>query len=160
VETNLRFCDQLLILQKRINARRLLHVSSVITSSQKHQVVAAETEAESSVEGKPPYSRLKIATELYLKENHQQGELGIIRPGFILGAGLNDPIPGMAKLLPTQHLLGLGAAGVVVPIIDRDKLNAGMLWLCEIEFPQRQVVALFVNKDSPTRADYLKYCCD
>ncbi len=160
VEGNISFCAQLLALQEKLGARRLLHVSSVITASLVDEVVTEATAIDRRFDQKPPYSKLKIATELWLSDHHRFGEIVFIRPGFIAGEGLNDPIPGMAKLLPTQRLLGLGRSRVVVPIIGRDMLNEGILRLCSVPLPRSQTVALFTDKNSPTRQEFLSYCCD
>ncbi len=160
VAANLAFCEELVRLCEKLGVRRLIHISSIITTSLGPDVVTEDTPAEASHTQKSPYSKLKIATENWLAQNCTCPELVMVRPGFIVGPGLADPIPGMAKALPSQHLLGLGARDTTVPFISKAILDEGMVRLCTATMPGRRAVAMFVDRNSPTREEYLQACCD
>ncbi len=159
IEENLRFLQVLNQLLVAIKCRRFIHISSVSVLAPSTKRVSEKDDPPSDFRQKGPYARLKIATERWVTQHVTHCEIVLVRPGFVVAPGLPDPIIGIGKLLPTQKILCLGHRKSIIPIVSRQILNEGLLRLCTIPLPARRTTAMFTGPDSPTREDYLNYCC-
>jgi len=159
VNENLEFCAILSRLVQSFGVRRLVHISSISVLPAISGTVSEITPADQDMRDKGAYSQIKIATELWLSEHIDHCELVIIRPGFILGKGLADPIVGIGVRVPTKHLLGLGNSRSIVPIIARSILHKAIERALSIPLNSKQTVLMLVDPESPSRVEYLQYCC-
>lgn len=160
VDMNLKYCEALASLARRLTVRRLIHLSSISVLPAANGTATEATMPEPDYRHKGDYARIKIATEIWLVRNLTECETVMVRPGFIVAPGLADPVVGMAKALPTQRLLGLGVASSIIPLVDRDIVDEAVEKLCSVLLSQRTTYVVLVHPDSPTRADYLSFCCN
>jgi len=151
----LRFCSD-----RRIN--RLVHVSSVSVYPSSRKVVNESTGMEADPARRGTYGAWKIAADAELIENKPQDlHLVLVRPGFILGPGLVNPIVGNAFRLPSNRLLCLGSSRAILPVISRGLLHEALVRALQapIQHTGDPTVVLLVNPESPTRLEYLEVCC-
>src|SRR5262249_33476761 len=97
--------------------------------------------------------------ERWVTDHVTHCELVLVRPGFVVAPGLPDPLVGIGKLLPNQRILGLGHRNSIIPVINRQILSEGIARLCQVRLQRQRTTVLFTAPDSPTRAQYLEYCC-
>jgi predicted dehydrogenase/nucleoside-diphosphate-sugar epimerase len=159
VETNVRFLQSLNELLIAIDCRRFIHLSSMSVLPAVSRTLNEKDDPPRNFRQKGAYARLKIAAEWWVTDHITHCELVLVRPGLIVGPGLPDPMVGIGKLLPTQRILGLGRRDSIIPVISREVLNEGISRLCEIPLPTRRTVVMFTAPNSPTRAEYLNFCC-
>ncbi|MBI1840566.1 MAG: NAD-dependent epimerase/dehydratase family protein [Verrucomicrobia bacterium] len=157
LEANLGFLKTLLRIGEILQVWKLIHISSVSVVSRKSRGVDESTALEENVRHKGDYSRLKIETERWLRKSWKRGVLEIVRPGFILGGGLVDPIIGIGKTLPLGRLLCLGSASCVVPVIHREAVHRAIARLIARRAAPPLASYLLVSPQSPTRREYLRF---
>src|SRR5262249_30683009 len=105
-------------------------ISSISSYKASVKVVHEEAEIETEPQRKGPYGALKTATDLRLIDTvPKELKLSLVRPGFVLGAGLLSPIVGTAARLPWNRVLVIGNAQTVIPLIARDSVNEAIVQL-------------------------------
>jgi len=160
LDCNLHYLKELNKLLKATHCQRFIHISSISVLPPVNGTVTEQDEPSKNFHQKGAYARLKIATELWVTANMTHCEIVLVRPGFVLGPGLLDPIIGMGKLLPTQRIMGMGHRKSIIPIISRSILNEGITRLCALKLADRRTTVMFTDPDSPERQHYLEYCCE
>jgi len=160
IQQNEEYTQALLKLCQQRSIRRLVHVSSISVYADRAGTVNEASPCERNASRKGSYGALKVASEISLLQHRPPGlKLSLVRPGFILGKGLDDPIVGMAYRFPWNRLLILGNGSAQVPLTSRHLLNLSMAEIVE-SVPQDDVeVFLIADSNSPTRAEYLEDCC-
>jgi len=160
IEPNLRYIDALVRFCAEAQVKHLVHVSSMSVYRASVRRVTEDAQVEPRPERKGSYGSLKTATELHLA-SHVSGstKLSLVRPGFILGQGLVDPIVGTGIRLPWNRLLALGNARSQFPLISRDMVNASIVRV--VSQPPAGAVErlILVDPGSPTKGEYLRACC-
>lgn len=159
LERNLAYLSAVRELLNQVRCKRFIHISSVSVLPPVSGTVTEQDLPPEDFQQKGGYAQLKIATERWVTDHVTDCELVLVRPGFIVAPGLLDPIVGIGKLLPTQHLLGLGSRKSIIPTISRELLNEGIVRLCKIPLQERRTVIMFADPESPNRGEYLQYCC-
>lgn len=158
VEENLTLADQIIAAARARNVSRVIHVSSISVLPAVSGMVNEATPAVAH-RWKGEYSKVKVAVELRFEEAVRDRQLLVVRPGFIVGPGLADSLPGIARLLPTSHLLGLGNRGSIIPLVARDHVNDAICRLVGLADAPSGERYMLVSPDAPTRADYLAFHC-
>jgi len=160
IEDNLSYLDSLLELCRRAAVGHLVHISSVSVHRGSVRVVHESAEVETDPSRKGSYGGLKVATEAHVRVKLPETiKLSLVRPGFVLGAGLENPIVGMAFRLPWNRLLLLGSARNHVPVTTRERLNEAVARVVASPPEAREEALLIADGDSPTRRSYLETCC-
>ncbi len=160
IQSNLDYIDSLLDFCRRNQVRHLIHISSMSVYPASASVVEESTEMETDPLQKGSYGSLKVATDLHLlKQRPAELKVTLVRPGFILGNGLIDPIVGMAFRTPWNHLLLFGNAKNVLPLTTREVVHACVARAVG-RLPEEEVETLLLaDPNSPTRKEWLTECC-
>jgi len=158
VEENLTLADQVIATVRARNVSRVIHVSSISVLPAVSGIVDEATPAVVH-RWKGEYSKVKVAVEIRFEEALRDRQLLVVRPGFIIGQGLADSLPGIARLLPTGQLLGLGNRDSIIPLVAREHVNEAICRLVELANVQAGERYMLVSPDAPPRADYLAFHC-
>lgn len=157
VATNEAFAQSVTTFCAQRNVKHLVHISSVSSYRAKVRLVNEEAELEDDPTRKGSYGSLKVASDLQiLRCCPAQTKLSMIRPGFILGKGLIDPIIGTGVRAPWNKLMVLGTASTTFPIISRATLNQVILKVLTDPPAAARESLLLVADNSPTRREYLE----
>jgi predicted dehydrogenase/nucleoside-diphosphate-sugar epimerase len=160
VLANESFARELLAFCRERSVPRLIHISSVSVHSAKERQIREDTAVETDLSRKGVYGAWKVAAERILVEERPSGlALTLIRPGFILGGGLLNPMPGIGIRLPSGHVLALGNARSILPVIGREQVHQAVLAVLSTAAPASVERLLLVAPNSPTRQEYLDACC-
>lgn len=160
LEQNGRFIDELLRYCEQCNAGHLIHISSVsvYAASVRHVVEDAEVEQDAGKKGS--YGALKVLQDLHLQQRKcRELRVSYVRPGFILGSGLANPVVGMAVRLGGGFVLQLGSGKNVVPITTRKLVSKAVSRLAEDDATDRDQVVMIADMESPSRHAWIVECC-
>jgi len=159
-EENVQYLSSLLEFCRRHRVGHLIHVSSISVYRASVRQVSERAASETDPSRKGAYGALKVATDnLLLAQRPADLRLSLVRPGFILGEGLVDPIVGMAFRAPWNRLLLLGNSANRVPVTTRDLVSESLLRVLQSPPAEDVEVLLLADNDSPTRREYLEACC-
>ena len=158
VAENLALADQVIAAARARDVHRLIHVSSISVLPAATGVVNEATAAVAH-RWKGEYSKVKVAVELRFEEQVRDRVLLVVRPGFILGPGLADSLPGIARLLPTGDLMGLGHRHTIIPLVARDHVNEAITRLVTLADARSGERFMLLAPDAPTRVEYLDFHC-
>jgi nucleoside-diphosphate-sugar epimerase len=156
IQRNNDYLAALLRLCRRVKAAHLIHISSVSVYRGSLARVVEDSPIESDPNRKGSYGSLKVATDQFLLA-HVPGELKLtlLRPGFILGRGVMDPIIGMGFRFGLNRVLMIGSGRNVLPVTSRDIVNEAVARVVD-KPPDGPVQALLVlDNQSPTRREWL-----
>lgn len=160
VEQNERFARALLQLCESRQVRHLVHISSISVYRATERMVREDTPIEEDPSSKGSYGGWKVGAEWRLiRECPAALRLTLLRPGFILAEGLLSPMPGVGLKLPTNHLLAIGNAKSVLPVVTREQVHEAVATVLELPAAGSPEVLLLAAGDSPRRDDYLELCC-
>jgi nucleoside-diphosphate-sugar epimerase len=161
IPPNLAYLDSLLQLIREQRIPHLVHISSISSYKGNVRVVTEDAPLEKEFEKKGSYGSIKAATDDYvIRHVPKETKLSLVRPGFILGEGLLNPIVGTAvRYPPSNELLVIGNAHSHIPMISRTQVNDAVRRI--IEKPPTAPVEAFLlaAPNSPTRLEFLKACC-
>ncbi len=159
VEENVAFVEEVAKYVDANQVPHLIHLSSISSYADELSLVTEYSRTEDDWSKKGSYGRLKVATDVRLTELFQNRPgLTLVRPGFVLGSGLGDPIVGTGARIPGNNVLVLGASNAILPIVTREQVHEA-LWASLNRGPGEQTqVLLLADRDSPTRAEYLRHC--
>lgn len=152
---NEAYLGSLLQLCAAKGVRHLIHMSSISVYKGSVGLVheTAETEADPSRKGS--YGAVKVVQDNYLKRRCPESlPLTLCRPGFILGAGVMNPLVGTAFRTPYNFLLGFGNLKCHIPITTRDLVNQALVKIVATPPAGREVVVL-ADKASPTKRAFI-----
>src|SRR6266480_1147701 len=140
-----------------LRVRWMIHISSISVLPSDREVVDESSPAVDQ-RWKGAYSRVKADAEHFLIQEWRSSPLLIMRPGFILGEGVVDPIVGIAMRLPMGFLLGLGNQRTVIPLVTRETVHNALAQLVKAlpEEPKLRTFML-VSPTAPTRREYLDF---
>ena len=158
IEENLALADQVIATARAREVSRVIQVSSISVLPAVSGPVNEATPAVAH-RWKGEYSKVKVAVERRFEEAVRDRLLLVVRPGFILGPGLADSLPGIARLLPTGHLMGLGNRHSIIPLVAREHVHEAIGRLIELADGQPGERFMLVSSDAPTRAEYLAVHC-
>lgn len=162
IERNKNYLDSLIRLCIAKRVKHLIHISSVSVYPGKTSKIDESTPMETNPDTKGRYGALKVASDRHLLKNlPSHVHLSLVRPGFILGKGLVDPIVGMAFRTPFNRLLVLGDRKNVVPITTKELVHQAICKLA-LAKPAPETASnayLLVSPDSPTREVFLNFLC-
>jgi predicted dehydrogenase/nucleoside-diphosphate-sugar epimerase len=152
---NEAYLESLLQLCKAKRVRHLIHMSSISVYKGSVRLVheGAETETDPSQKGN--YGAVKVVQDNYLKQHCPTTlPMTLCRPGFILGAGVMNPLVGTAFRTPFNFLLGFGNLKCHIPITTRDLVNRALVKIVATPPAGREVVIL-ADKASPTKWEFI-----
>ncbi|MFH1921973.1 MAG: NAD-dependent epimerase/dehydratase family protein [Planctomycetota bacterium] len=156
---NIEYIDALLRFCEDHSVAHLVHISSVSVYRSGTDVIDESTELETHPERKGPYGSLKVATDRrLLAQKPRDLRLSLVRPGFVLGSGLGNPIVGNAVRLPDNTLLAVGNARRQFPVVSRVVLNDIVKRVLESPPADEVEVVLAVAPNSPDLHAYLAAC--
>ena len=162
VEPNQAFMQSLLTFCFGSGVKHLIHISSCSVYAGDLKLANETSPVETDVTRKGPYAALKVAQDRFLLENMPPIEklnVTFVRPGFVLGPGLLDPMVGMAARLPWNKLLILGDERNSLPVIQRDQVDAALVKIVDRVPMQQASVYILVHPSSPSRRVWLDECC-
>jgi nucleoside-diphosphate-sugar epimerase len=162
VEPNQVFMQSLLTYCLERGVKHLIHISSCSVYAGDLRDANETSPVETDVTRKGPYAALKVAQDRFLLEKMPSIDklnVTFVRPGFVLGPGLLDPIVGMAARLPWNKLLILGDAKNSLPVISRDLVDASLVQIVGHPPTQQGEVYILVDPQSPSRKVWLDECC-
>jgi nucleoside-diphosphate-sugar epimerase len=158
VERNIQYLKSVLQFCQKHFVKHLIHISSISVYGT-IPTITEHTPIESQSDKKGPYGMLKVSTDLYLEKNLPAGvHLTLVRPGFILGPGMVNPIIGIGIPLPGNQMLVMGNPDRPIPLVSRDLLNKALVRIAVDPPPSSVEVLLLTDSQSPTRRDYLSAC--
>ena len=140
--------------------KHLIHISSVSVYSGDESHVYEDAIVETVPEKKGSYGSLKVAQDLYLN-THAPADmrLSMVRPGFILGPGLMDPMIGMGVRFSKNKVLLIGDKGNQLPVIRRDQVHEAVAAVVKSSEDSKRDAFLVLDNGSPTRQQWLDACC-
>jgi nucleoside-diphosphate-sugar epimerase len=160
IEENKQYLKQLLDFCVLKRVKHLIHISSVSVYPGSLVDIDESSPIETEPNAKGAYGALKVASDNFLLQNVPEAIcLSLVRPGFILGEGLVDPIVGMALRTPFNRLFVIGNRKNVVPITTREILNRAISELVRKE-PTKAASKqpyILVSPNSPDRLTYLRH---
>jgi nucleoside-diphosphate-sugar epimerase len=160
VEENGAYIDELLRFCETCGAERLIHISSVSVYAGSVHHVVEDAAVEQDPGKKGAYGALKVIQDLHLgKRKNTRLEVVYVRPGFILGKGLENPIIGMAMRLGGGLVLQLGSGRNRVPVTTRQLVNDAVTRLTATQLDETEMVVVVADKGSPSRREWLEECC-
>ena len=152
----LRFCRE----QAGRPVQHLVHISSISSYKASLRLVDESAEIETVPERKGNYGSLKVATDQYLLQHVPADmKLTLIRPGFVLGAGLVNPIVGTAARLPWNKLIVIGNGKSIIPMTTREVVNEAVARVVSNPPTDNREVLVLADPGSPTRSQFLDVCC-
>jgi nucleoside-diphosphate-sugar epimerase len=160
IEKNNRFLESLLRFCASHHVKHLVHLSSVSVYSGDASHIVEDAPVETVPSRKGSYGSLKVGTDLYLAEKTPADlRLSMVRPGFILGMGLMDPMIGMGLRFMHNRVLVLGDAKNQLPVVTRDQVNDSIVRIVNLPETQKREAFLILDPNSPLRDEWLKGCC-
>ncbi len=159
IAENEQYLQQLIDFCLQKGVKHLIHISSVSVYPGRLVDVDESSPIETNPSAKGAYGALKVASDNYLLHNTPDSIcLSFVRPGFILGKGLVDPIVGMAFRTPFNRLFLLGNRKNHVPITTREIVNRAVTVLAQKETTalKSKQCYILVSPNSPDRLTYLK----
>ncbi len=130
---------------------------SVYKASEK--IIIENAQIETDPKKKGDYGAWKVATENYLLENKIDGlRLSLLRPGFILGEGLVNPIVGNAFRTPWNKLMLYGTKKTIMPLISRESVHQTVIKILTTHSDKPVNIYALVDNASPSKEDYIKKC--
>ena len=158
-ENNVAFLRTLVAFCLGRSVKHLIHFSSISSYVANEKLVVEDSPIEKRPDRKGSYGSLKAATDLFMEREFPRSiKLTLLRPGFILGPGLLDPIVGTAIRIPSNRLLIIGNAGSTMPITTRELVNNALATIVEQPPAGDREVVMLVDPRSPTRHEYIQYC--
>jgi len=159
LKKNETYLKDLLQLCKEKSVKYLIQISSISSYKDKIRKVDEESEIERDPANKGSYGSIKVAQDVYLMKNLPDDlSITYVRPGFILGEGLPNPIIGNGFRTPWSNIVILGNPKSKLPLISREQVNIIIAKLVKINESQPQVV-LLADSNSPSKKEYLNKCC-
>ncbi|WP_050030475.1 NAD-dependent epimerase/dehydratase family protein [Verrucomicrobium sp. BvORR034] len=160
VRENEELWHQILDAARKLNPSRLIMISSISVLSS-NLGLADENAPLEDHPWKGEYARIKIAAERVVRSTWKESPLFVLRPGFILGEGILDPMVGMGRALPGGWMLGMGSHRTTIPLIERDAVHACVARLLDIPAAAETAETyMAVMPDPPSRGEYLKFMCE
>jgi len=144
IADNIAFCGQVLELCRKLQCRRLLHLSSIAVYDVRRGAIRETTASVRDEKGWPFYAGVKIATDEHLLKNGSDCQVVFVRPGFILARGLGNAMVGSAAQLPGGLDLILGNPRQFFPVVSRSDVQS--------------VLRKAVDPASPARREYIGAC--
>ncbi|HEX8523541.1 MAG TPA: NAD-dependent epimerase/dehydratase family protein [Tepidisphaeraceae bacterium] len=160
VEPNVQFMESLLEFCRRRSIKHLIHISSISSYKASVKNVTEDAEDETEPLKKGPYGALKVAQDQAIAKGAPAGmKVTLVRPGFVLGSGLVNPIVGTAARLPWNKLLVIGNAHSHIPVTTRELVNEAVVKLTSVPPATDREVVMLASPESPTRYEFLQACC-
>lgn len=152
----LRFC-------REREVDRLIQISSISVYPRAGNRIDESTRMVRDPDKVGIYAGWKVAADRELLEGRQDAvEVVLVRPGFILGPGLMNPVVGNALRLPSDRLLCLGNPHTEIPVISRDLVHDALERAIETVpvAGEERAILLLASPESPSRIEYLQACCE
>ena len=149
----LRFC-------KASHVKRLLHISSISVYDTNITEVNETSKLPDNPLSKGSYASVKVSTDQRLLSQTIYPELKVafIRPGFVMGPGLINPIPGIGFRLPINRLLVFGGGTAALPLVSRSYVHEVVLRVSELaDLGEKEVFHSF-DPNAPDRRTFLQAC--
>ena len=162
IEKNITYIKSLLEMCREKSVKHLIHVSSMSVYIDTLRIITEDAPIKTDPSLSGPYASLKIATDLYLITHTTTIDikLTLIRPSFILGEGLKDPIGSFGLHLPWNQILILGRPSRQRPVISRNIMNKSIERIVSSPPIKNREILLMVDRNSPSCRDYLQGCCE
>lgn len=159
LEQNAAYMEALLEFAKTHSVQHLIHISSCSVYANEAQEIDEQAPRQLDLNDKGPYAAVKVTQELVLEQKRwQELKLSFVRPGLIIGAGMNGFMGGIGLRLPSNSILGLGSARSHLPLVSREALHRTVLELVKEPPVAQTEVLLLADTLSPTRRAYLQLC--
>ena len=160
IEENGAYIDELLQFCGTCRAHHLIHISSMSVYSESNRHVTELSAVETVPGNKGAYGALKVVQDLHLlQRKDRELKVTFIRPGFILGRGLQDPVVGMATRIGFGLMLMFGRGKNVVPVAARELVCKAVSRVAAMEPVGPEQVVMVVDPDSPGRREWVTECC-
>lgn len=159
LEKNAAYMEALLEFAKTHSVQHLIQISSCSVYANEAREIDEQALRQLDLNDKGPYAAVKVTQELVLEQKRwQELKLSFVRPGLIIGAGMNGFMGGIGLRLPSNSILGLGSARSHLPLISREALHRSLLELVKTPPVVQTEVLLLADTLSPTRKEYLQLC--
>jgi hypothetical protein len=133
IEENIQFIDSLLKFAALKGISKLIHFSSVMVYPYESKMIDENSQIEDfSRTIKGHYAQIKIAVDDYiLKESQKYDfEVSLVRPGYVFD---QMRLPNFSKPLVGNIRLLLGDQNSILPTIQKQKLQLGLIRLLEMD---------------------------
>jgi nucleoside-diphosphate-sugar epimerase/predicted dehydrogenase len=160
VEANAGFARNLCRFCRNHGVGHLIHLSSISAYRASSGRVAEDSPIEQHPERKGPYGAIKtVVDHVLLQDMPKDVKLTLLRPGFILGPGLMNPIIGTAIRMPWNRLLVIGNPESVMPLTSREIVSRAVAKIVETPPESGHEVVMLVDQNSPPRREFLRIVC-
>jgi nucleoside-diphosphate-sugar epimerase len=157
IERNVAYTQSLLRFCREASVRHLVHISSVSSHASSAKRIDEQAALETDPLAKGSYGSLKVASDQdVLTHRPPELKLTMVRPGFILGPGVIDPIVGTAARAPWNKLLLIGTAGGQFPVMERKLMNEAIRRALEDPPVEAVESLLLVADNSPGRREFVE----
>ena len=159
IESNIFYIKSLLEFCRQKQVKHLIHISSVSVYKSSCRLINENAEVEVVPSQKGDYGARKVAIDNYLLNNPIENlTVSFIRPGFVLGKGLLNPIVGNAFRTPWNKLLLYGTKNSIMPLTTHKLLHQSILKLAQYIPQERLNTYIIVDNNSPSKVDYIETC--
>ena len=161
LQRNLDYCHSLWRTCCDRNVRHLIHVSSMSVYRDSVRVITEDTATKTNPCRCGAYTASKVVAERFLRERSGPNlKLSLLRPAWIVGDDMFDPVGSAATRLKSGNLLVLAKPCRQRPVIGRSVLHRALANLVVSPPRDNCETLLLVDRNSPTYLEYLQGCCD
>jgi len=161
VDNNVLYIKSLLDFCRQKKVKHLIHISSISVYKSNCKLINEKAVIEKDPAKKGEYGAWKVAVDNYLLSNPVEGlSVSFVRPGFVLGKGLLNPVVGNAFRTPWNKLLLYGTGKTIMPLTTHTVLHQSLLKLVGIEEQEKFNIYVIVDNHSPVKQDYIKTCSE
>ncbi len=153
-EDNLQYARALCRLADKMNAQKLIHMSSISCYANDEKLITESTSIDTHPEWKGGYGAIKIKVDNLLLGYKMRTRVVMMRPGFITAPDKKNALTGIAKILPGGFAVLMGNKESTLPLCERDNLHRVMLDV--IESNVSKSVYILVGNGDDTKYSYLK----
>lgn len=150
VEENIEYLKSLLFFCKEHKVKKLVHLSSIVIHNSNSYI--NETSRITEDISKNLYTRIKNASEMYLRDNGNIfNSIDFVRLGFVIETDVD--VPYIIKF-PFSFYILKGSGKSVLPVIQKSRVHAGLISILS-NLKTENSNYLFVSFPSISKQEYL-----
>lgn len=153
-EDNLQYARALCSLADKVNAQKLIHMSSISCYANDEKVITDATPIDAHPEWKGGYGAIKVKVDNLMLGYKMKTQIVMMRPGFITAPDKKNALAGIAKIMPGGFAILMGNKESTLPLCERDDLHHVMIKV--VESKESKAVYVLVGDGNGTKYSYLK----
>ncbi len=161
LDKNLAYLKSLLqfCLEKKV--KHLIHISSMSVYPDYTKVYTENIAMKTDPAACGAYAGIKVASDLFLMKHVPPAmKLSLIRPAFIIGPEISNPVGSIGMKFSNRYLMPLSRKDRLKPLITRSVMHQALSQVAEYSPTEQQEILLFVDPHLPSIYAYLEACCE